>query len=90
MFLICLNYLRYLSNLLEITYYLNNEYFLLEPSPRLQFLTSNRVGADPILKSVMMLRKSLRIILIPEFCVQQILRRLHDFSHPLNCHPRHV
>jgi len=31
--LICLNYLSYLSNLLEITYYLNNKFLLLEPSP---------------------------------------------------------
>ena len=32
-FQICLNYLSYLSNLLKITYYLNNKISLLEPSP---------------------------------------------------------
>jgi len=31
--MICLNYLSYLSNLLEITYYLNNKCLLLEPIP---------------------------------------------------------
>jgi len=32
-FLICLNHLSYSSNLLKITYYLNNKFLLLEPSP---------------------------------------------------------
>jgi len=32
-FLICLNYLSYLSNLFEITCYLNKKFLLLEPSP---------------------------------------------------------
>jgi len=40
-FLICLNYLSYLSNLLETAYYLNNKFLFLQPSPipELLFLT---------------------------------------------------
>ena len=40
-YLIFLNYLSYLSNLVEITYYLKNKFLLLEPSPSSSFLREN-------------------------------------------------
>jgi len=42
-FLICLNYLSIISNLLEITYYLNNKFLLLEPSPAVDLINTKRL-----------------------------------------------